>query len=300
MVSCVIGVDVGGTNIRLGAVTEDGTLLHKSHSSSDVVKGEGAGERLVQLIKEYSENISGMDICAVSIGFPSTLNRERTVVLSTPNVEGLNQVAFGERYKKVLGLPVFGEKDSCMLIYYDMLSYSFLKQGVSIGIYVGTGLGNVILLDGNPLAGKNGAAGELSHIPVLHHKDKCGCGLEGCLELYAGGRGLETIASTFYPGEFIGDIFKDHAEEDPVLEYLKGLAKAIAIEATLLDPDYICLGGGVLSMEAFPRTQLLDMIRTYTRHPMPSGNMEIVFSEQGIYNGVIGAGLYGWHRLKSK
>ena len=300
MVSCVIGVDVGGTNIRLGAVVEEGTLFHQSHISSKNIKGENAGERLLQLVKEYCETIPDMDVCAVSIGFPSTLNRERTVVLSTPNVDGLNQVAFGDRYTKALGLPVFGEKDSCMLMYYDMLSYPFLKKGLSIGIYVGTGLGNVILLDGGPLSGKNGAAGELSHIPVLHHDDKCGCGLEGCLELYAGGRGLESVAAACYPGEFIGGIFKDHTDEEPVLEYLKGLAQAISIEATLLDPDYLCLGGGVLHMEGFPQGRLLDLVKTYTRQPLPGENLEIVFSEQGTYNGVIGAGLYGWHRLNSK
>ena len=165
---------------------------------------------------------------------------------------------------------------------------------------MGTGLGNVILLDGEPLSGKNGAAGELSHIPVLHHDDKCGCGLEGCLELYAGGRGLESVAAACYPGEFIGGIFKDHTDEEPVLEYLKGLAQAISIEATLLDPDYLCLGGGVLHMEGFPQGRLLDLVKTYTRQPLPGENLEIVFSEQGTYNGVIGAGLYGWHRLNSK
>lgn len=298
MLPCIVGMDVGGTNIRLGAVTEDGRLIHEYKTSSGQIRGSQAGEKLLEILKEYCAALENIEICAVSIGFPSTMNRERTKVLSTPNIPGLDQAEFGVSYTEALGIPVWGEKDSCMLMYYDMKVNRISTDGLSIGIYVGTGLGNVIMLNGEPLPGKNGVAGELGHIPVIGRNERCGCGLEGCLELYAGGRGLKEVLAKHYPEEFIGDIFKNHAGEEPVEEYLKCLAQALCLEITILDPDHICLGGGVLNMEGFPTARLLELIKKYTRHPLPSDDLDIIFSKQdSVYNGVIGAGLYGWHRF---
>lgn len=301
MMDCVIGMDVGGTNIRLGAVNEKGELFYERSTSSRNVEGNDAGKKLLKILKEYCGSLRNVNIRAVSVSFPGILNRERTKTLSIPNVEGLSGVEFGETYSKVIGAPVWGDNDACMLMYYDMKVNQIPMEGMTIGIYVGTGLANVFMLNGEPYLGKNGVAGELSHIPVIGKEELCGCGLKGCLELYAAGKGLERICAKHYPGEFIGDIFKIHGEEAPLQEYVKMLAQAIAIEITLLDPDYLCLGGGVLNMERFPLEQLAELVKKYARQPLPAENLKIIFSRQsGAYNGVIGSGLYGWHRLKKQ
>lgn len=299
MMECVIGVDVGGTNIRLGAVNERGELFHEYAASSKTICGANAGDRLLELLMRYREDLGALRVRAVCISFPGILNRERTKTLSMPNVEGLSNVEFGESYSKALGIPVWGDNDACMLMYYDMKVNQIPMEGMTIGIYVGTGLANVFMLNGEPYLGKNGVAGELSHIPVIGKDDACGCGLNGCLELYAAGKGLERLCSRFYPGEFIGKIFLKHGGEAPLQEYVEMVAKAIAIEVTLLDPDYLCLGGGVLNMEGFPQERLCALVKQYARQPVPAENLEIIFSRQsGAYNGVLGCGLYGWNRLK--
>lgn len=167
MEPCIVGMDVGGTNIRLGAVIEDGRLLHEYKISSRQIRGTRAGEKLLDILKAYCNSLKDVGIRAVSIGFPSTMNKERTKVLSTPNIPGFNQVEFGVSYTKALGIPVWGEKDSCMLMYYDMKVNQVSMDGLSIGIYVGTGLGNVIMLNGEPLPGKNGILGTAKNYWML-------------------------------------------------------------------------------------------------------------------------------------
>lgn len=301
MMDCVVGVDVGGTNIRLGAINENGEIFYEYATSSRKIRGNEAGNKLLEIIKDYCENLSDVRVRAVSIGFPGILNKERTMTLSMPNVEGLSDVEFGETYSKAIGVPVWGDNDACMLMYYDMKVNHIPMEGMTIGIYVGTGLANVFMLNGEPYLGKNGVAGELGHVSVIGRTDQCGCGLKGCLELYAAGRGLEDVKAKYYPNDHIGEIFKKHVDEEPLQEYLHILAQALAIEVTLLDPDYLCLGGGVLNMEGFPKEQLVELVKRYSRQPLPAENLEVIFSKQlSPFNGVIGCGLYGWHRLKKQ
>ena len=311
MNEAILGMDIGGTNIRMGLITEEGKLFNEYRTSSDRIFGENAGKKLLEILRNYyadavksfsteASNKTDLNkIKALCIGFPSTLNRERTIVLNSPNVPGLNNFPFARIYTEALGIPVWGEKDSCALIYYDMKMNHIPIDGLSIGIYVGTGLGNIILLNGEPLAGKNGAAGELGHIPLSDREDPCGCGLTGCLELYAGGQALERIRQKYYPNDPISSLFKMHSGEKPLEKYIETLAKALVIEITLLDPDHICLGGGVLNMSDFPKEQLIERIRKYVRYPYPRNSMDICVSSQDTpYNGVIGAGLYGWHMYR--
>ena len=288
----IVGVDVGGTNVRIGLVDENGTLTDEKIFESRLIDGDDTSIKLLEYLESYIENLS-QAAEAVSIGFPSTLDKNRTTVVSTPNLRGLDNIEVKHLYENRLSLPVILEKDACMLLSYDTFVNKVSDNGILIGIYVGTGLGNIIMINGTPIVGKDGTAGELGHIPVANHNDLCGCGLRGCMEQYAGGKGLECIRAEHFPDTPIAQVFTKHADSVEIQQYIKYVASAVVTEINILNPDCIVLGGGVLSMADFPMDKLLARIGEMTRKPLPADTLKIIISaSDNPFNGVIGAGLY--------
>lgn len=288
----IVGVDVGGTHIRFGAVAEDNTLKKEAKVSSRIIEGDMAGERLLRLIEDFIASLDAA-VDAVSIGIPGTLNKERGAVVSVPNLKGLDHIEIKEPYQQRLGIPVFLEKDSCMLVYNDLEKYAIPRCGIVIGIYVGTGLGNIILVDGKPLVGKDGAAWELGHIPVFGKEDPCGCGLTGCMELYAAGKGLVRICAEKFPGTPIEKIFTAHGGDAEIKTFVGNIAMAVATEVNILNPDTLILGGGVLGMENFPYEDLLLHIKNLARKPVPADTLCIIRADcDQPFSGVTGAAIF--------
>lgn len=288
----VVGVDIGGTNIRIGAVD----ALHQLHNPIKTPTlpfcGTDVSAKLLRFIQSYLHDL-GEPVAAVTLGFPSTINKARTTVISTPNIPGLCNVNIKECFSNALNLPVFIEKDACMLAYCDLFQNGVSPDGVICGFYFGTGLGNVILIDGVPLVGKNGVACELGHVPTLDGAERCGCGLTGCLELYAAGRGLERLCAQTFPHSNLASIFVEHRDALELEGFVLAMAKAAATEINILNPDSIILGGGILAMDGFPVQCLMETIRRFTRKPLPADDLRFLLSDNSNpFNGVLGAALY--------
>ncbi|MGV8050046.1 MAG: allose kinase [Anaerolineaceae bacterium] len=296
----VVGVDVGGTHIRVGAVAEDNALIKDLIVFSSTVENKNTSVGLLNLIGEFIDG-SNIDVQAVSIGFPATLNKARTTVISSPNLKGLDGKEIKNSYQEKLGIPVFIEKDACMLLYNDLEKYKIDKTGIIIGFYVGTGLGNIILIDGKPLVGRDGVACELGHIPIIGKDDLCSCGLVGCLELYAGGKSLERIRKERFSKTQINKIFTEHGDDEEIRALVKNIAIAVVTEINILNPDSIILSGGVLGMENFPYAELIMDIKNMARKPIPGENLNIVRADtSNPFNGVIGAAIFARAMLNKK
>ena len=137
--------------------------------------------------------------------------------------------------------------------------------------------------------GKNGVSGELGHIPINGSTTHCGCGNEGCIENYAGGKFLVKYCQSSEID--IETVFSQMNEED-INSYIDFIAIAVATEINILDPEYVLLGGGVLSMDSFPYRLLEDKIHEHTRKPYPNDNLNLVFVTDDPQKGVIGAAMY--------
>ena len=286
----VVGIDIGGTNFRIGLADGTGDLLKfrklpvKSILTSDDVLGD-----IAAFIEGYAE---GEELDAVSIGFPATLNRDRTRVLQAPNLQFMENLPVVEHLSRRLGTRVFAERDVTMALSYDVRKYDVPTQGVIIGIYFGTGIGNAIMIDGHFLTGRNGTAGELGHIPVDGNDELCGCGLRGCIENLAGGKYL----AWNYPADEIAGVFENHSEE---LEgFIARMAACVAVEVNILDPEYVILGGGVLNMRGFPRERLHARILEHVRRPYPAGNLRVIYAEDEPQKSVQGAVYYALGKTK--
>lgn len=291
----VIGIDVGGTNIRIGAVGKSGELVaYKKFSTSLVLGVDEPVTALCELISSFITEERITDLGAVALGFPSTINKERTEVLSTPNIKGLDNIKIPEILEDFLNVPVFLEKDVAMLFYNDVYRNNVTLDGVVVGCYFGTGIGNVISVDGKLLIGKDGAACEIGHIPIYGNNKICGCGNKGCIETIASGRALEKLAVNCS----IKDVFLNITGE--INQFVDNMAIAVATEINILNPDVIILGGGVLSMNNFPKELLEERIYFHARKPLPADNLKYFYSKDEGMNGVFGAAYYARLKIAEK
>lgn len=299
---CVVGLDIGGTYCRIGLVDADNKLYHPQFTSTVELQKSGSfAEELKNFTAIYINNYQyDFDIRAISIGFPSTIDRDRRVILSTPNIKALNDIPIVSIYEKEFEIPIYINRDVNMLMFHDLKYFRIPKSSIALGFYVGTGLGNAIFLNNEILLGKNGVAGELGHIPALGNKKGCSCGNESCIEAIAAGRYLEELCQQRFPDTKIQDIYVKHGDDPEVIRQVEYIALPIATEINIFDPHYVILGGGILQMEEFPIERLESYIYKHTRKPYPAKGLKILYARSEQENGIIGAGIYGFYMLDNK
>lgn len=301
MTETILSLDIGGTNCRIGLVDREYQIYGQRIISTAALSAQGFMAGLTELIRGYVEQYEDtFRICAVSLGFPSTIDRTRRYVLSTPNIEGLDNIPVADHLEERLHLPVCLERDVNLLLLYDLQAFGLMGENTVIGIYFGTGIGNGIYIDGHLLYGRNGVAGELGHIPQLHTHCACGCGNPNCIEAVGGGKYLEELCETVFSGTWIKDIYRLHRDTPQIQTQIEAMAMTVASEVNILDPDYVILGGGLLQMADFPIDRLEEYIHRHTRKPYPEQNLRLLYSNAAQENGVIGAGIYGWRMCSQR
>lgn len=295
-----IGIDIGGTNFRIGLVSEKGEIHSFEKKSSNMFDGGDVVETLKTELTEYiAKNGSNKRIKAAAIGIPSIVSKDKKTIYSTPNLKGFDNIYFGDRLSNAIGFPVFIDRDVNFLLQNDVKKLALdTENKIICGFYVGTGYGNAILMNGKFLAGKNGAAGELGHIPLYGIEEECNCKNPGCSEVRCSGKRLEYLVKKHFPDTAIGDVFREHRENPVLLDYVRDLALPAATEINILDPDYIILAGGVLYMDCFPKDILVDEIHRRTRKPYPERTLDIRFSEHTQQSGVYGSGCFAHSQIK--
>lgn len=298
----VIGIDIGGTNFRIGSVSETGNLSYFEKKSSEKLNEQNAVEYLADEIQSYINRyeLDG-NVLAVTIGVPSIVSKDKSFVYSTPNLKGLEKIDLGHILEKELQISVTVDRDVNYLLSYDIHTHRLDEKNEKtiVGMYIGTGLGNAISIEGKLYVGKNGAAGELGHIPLYGLEETCACGNTGCMEIVCSGHTLQRLQKQYFSNTNIGDIFVKHKDDPKIKQYIETLAIPISTEITILDPDYIVLGGGVLMMNNFPIKELINSIKKCTRKPYPSNNLQFVFSEHTQSSGVLGGACLKWKTLQN-
>ncbi|MBR3179476.1 MAG: allose kinase [Clostridia bacterium] len=291
-------MDIGGTNCRMGLCDRDYALCEKKIVSTEQLIEQGFATELVALIRSFLSQYQKMyTVRGISLGFPATIDREKRIVLQAPAIPGVDGFAACDLLEKEFELPVFLEKDVIHLMRYDLNDLRLPLEGLLIGIYFGTGIGNAIFWNGKPYAGRNGVAGELGHIPQMNNLRSCSCGNIGCLEPFGGGKRLTELCQTEFADTPVKTVYREHLFAKSVQQQIDAMAIAVATEVNILDPDCVVLGGGLLQMEGFPVEQLETRIRSYVRKPYPERNLRLVYSKPNQENGIIGAGICGWEKL---
>lgn len=290
MGGAIIGIDIGGTYFRIGTVAEDACVsnFRKIPVGQVFFTDDPLGD-LTNFLRSY---LQGEQVRAISIGFPATLDARRQTVLQAPNVPFMENLPVVAALTEAFGIPIFIERDVTMALCYDCQKHEIPMEGIVCGIYYGTGIGNAISINGIPLVGRNGTAGELGHIPVDGCGALCGCGNRGCMETLAGGKALARMQEARYSETPIGELFAQHGGDEVLLQFVDRMAMAAATEINILNPHYILIGGGISSMKGFPRQRLLEQIYLHTRKPFPAEDLNILFTEDREDKAVVGAAIH--------
>ena len=292
----ILGMDIGGTNMRSAFVDAACNVEElKIDKTAEILVGNNVPDKLAAYTADLLEKRTTLPL-AITIGLPSTIDRTNRIVYSTPNIKGLDNVDIASRIEALCTIPVYVVRDVCLLLLYDIYDNNLKKDGFILGFYIGTGFGNALCLDGRIYTGRHGVAGELGHIPAFGKTDPCGCGNSGCIELYASGKRLVEIRDTCFPGMSFDCLLENNCEHPAITEFIETLAQGIASEITILDPEEIILGGGVIAQKGFPRKQLEQAIQKYTRKPYPAHDLRFIYSKESGENGIIGAGIFGFQK----
>ena len=253
----VLGIDIGGTNMRFALV--DGALHLRAYEqlSTQAVFAHGAQptQKLAQQIRAYcARHLQGEAPAAVSIGFPSTINRARTVVLQTPNIEGIpDNYAVVQELGGELGLPVYINRDVNNLLLFDLEDLGLTDCGCVTAIYFGTGLGNAVMLGQKLLLGlprRGGRAGPPARIrqPACVQMRQPQLPGDGCLGPCAGGHPGRTLPADAHSPA----VCPAHGHRGDAGFSWWAWPRWWRMEINLFDPDCMVLGGGLLTDGRLP------------------------------------------------
>ena len=263
----IVGIDVGGTNIVVGTVAQDGSeILGVESASTGAEKGPDAVvERIVELARRSMAQAPGREIAGVGIGSPGPLDTKTGVVLITPNLGWVN-MPLRDRVAAGLGLPATLDNDANCAVFGEW--WRGAARGVDhvVGLTIGTGIGGGIVLNGDIYRGASDAAGEVGHMTIDSTGRRCNCGNYGCLEAYASGpaiaaravEGIESGAESKLPGYVDGDLRRvtaqvvyaaAHDGDAYALEVVKETAKllgaGVANIVNIFNPEVVVICGGV-------------------------------------------------------
>jgi len=305
MKDLIIGIDIGGTNIRIGAVNRDGNITGFEKARSTVICGTGSTiENLKNFIASFMErNNVKQRIAAITIGFPSPVSKDKKTVYNCPNLPYCEDGGFDGKdvvtpLEAAFGIPVFIEKDAVFLLQYDITKQNLKGKGYTLGIYYGTGIGNMVYLGDRFLDGKHGVACDLGHIPFYLSDRYCTCGNRGCVEAYAAGHVLVSIWKENFPDTPFEKIFVLHKDHPLIRNFLEAMAIPFASELNIFDPDQVIIGGGVVEMEGFPMDILLGYVHEFARKPYPGDDFKLIRASNAVDIGVVGGAFYAMERLK--
>ena len=307
MENIIIGIDLGGTNLRIGAVTPDNKMRAPFVIKSSVIaEAENPIQKICEIIAAYRKENHIQQLDAISIGVPSSVENDKETVICTTNIRDKNgNVVFchtniAKKIREYFQVPVFVNNDVNNILLYDVVANHLENQKVVVGIYIGTGVGGAVMIDGELLEGKNGAVLDIGHMPFFGGDVQCSCGKKGCCECYASGWRLQEIRKEFYPDTEIQDMFTKHREEKPLKELVQACGNVYAIMATIFNPDTIIIGGGVPEMADFPQKDLEKVINESTGKDVMAYGFDYVYSREFVGKGVFGAAVFARRRLQER
>ena len=277
MSNFAIGVDLGGTNLRIAAVDEQGRLMEKVTLGTKTVLGrDHVLNDMCEAIRHASDKYKGAGkLLGVGIGVPGIIDMQTGMMRESPNLPGWADYPVRSEIEKRLGAPVILENDANVAA----LGEKWLGAGRHVGdmamLTLGTGVGGGLVLGGKIWHGMTGMAGEFGHMTVDPEGQLCGCGNHGCLEQYASATAImrmarEMIATGDAPGlakaasadaEFSArEIYNLAIQGDEQARRIfrrvgRALGIALATMVNGLNLEMYVIGGGVCSAwEAFSPT----------------------------------------------
>ncbi|MET3808342.1 glucokinase [Nakamurella sp. UYEF19] len=304
----VAGVDVGGTNIEVGLVSAD----HQVHGRAKANTPTGGPAEVLDTIAELVQSLGDRPI-AVGVGIPGVVDQGR--VLTVPNLQNWTEkVDLVDELGTRIDVPIALGNDANVGLLGEWVAGAAVGVRNVLGLWMGTGIGGGLILDGRPFTGSHGCAGEIGHMVVRQGGALCTCGRRGCAEAYAGRRSMRGIATAMVDAGRSTSLFAIRDEEQKGNLTSKVWARALdegdemagelfdtAIETlgvavgsvvNLLDLDLVVIGGGLAEkMGSTLADRIADACTPWMLQPNP--DLQFVVSTLGDDAGVVGAATLG-------
>jgi len=264
--SYAIGVDLGGTSVKLGIVSQQGKIIKKTAVET---KAEDGPQSVIGQIK-YGINIllhnNKFKLHGIGIGSPGTVSINNGIVENPPNFPGWKKIYLGRIIKKEFNTKVHVDNDANAAAIGEMIFGAGKNIDSFVMITLGTGVGGGIVFNRKIFRGEHGGAGEVGHITIDYKGEKCNCGSFGCIEAYAGNAYLIRRVKqdlNNYPNSMIWNLISKNpdnltpqiiniaAEKGDVFaksiikDMGKFLGAAFSSVSNLLDISTFIIGGGV-------------------------------------------------------
>jgi len=291
----VLAVDLGGTNLRMAAVTRDGQII--AHARTPSQKDWTAAGLIATLGRLADECgcVSGSDrrVVGFGVGVPANFNAEGvlTHVTNLPNLTGMNLKA---EVSAKFGVPVVLENDATAATIGENWLGASRDVRDSLMLTLGTGVGGGIIIDNEPFRGIDGTAGRLGHICVEPDGYPCGCGNRGCIEQYASATAIVRMArEKDLEVQNSLDVYNlAKAGDERALDVFKTMGRYLGITlgglVNALNPEMIVLGGGVATgMDAFSGHLRAELNKRAFHEP--ADRVQIVKGELKDNAGILGA-----------
>lgn len=260
-----VGIDLGGTFIKGGIVSEDGRILFKDKIPTAVEKSfEGIASDIAEFAASLSKRAE-VEIEAVGIGSPGTVDSKHGIVVYSNNINWKN-ANLGKAVSDKLNLPVSITNDANAAALGECFMGAGKNYKTVVLVTLGTGVGGGIVIDGKLFEGGYSAGAEIGHTLVKMNGERCTCGRRGCLEAYASATALirqTKRAMTRYPESkmwqlcggdlnavegktaFDGLSCGDVIAKRVVNKYIDYLAAGLTDICNVFRPDAVLLGGGI-------------------------------------------------------
>lgn len=298
----LIGVDVGGTNLRIGVV-QDERIVHEHRTQADLARlcktheaGAAWGHVIALLAEGLNDVISRYpDAAAIGLGFPGFIDPVGGRLTQSPNLPGLRNVDLAGDLAAAVKLPVIVENDASAAAYGEY-RLNAIDTDHLIYVGLGTGVGGGLIYADRILEGQHGMAMEIGHLTIEPDGRVCGCGNRGCMEQYASATGVTTTyklatgidksAQEVAVLAAKGDINARYAYELAGTSLGQGLAHIVKI----VDVTHVLIGGGLssawpLMKSTFERRFQHDLI------PALRNQVSVTISASSDQAGMIGAAL---------
>jgi glucokinase len=306
-----VGVDLGGTNLRVAAIDEKGKLVdqisiptHKEKGRDDVI--DRLSSEILRVAQRWASSYS---LAGIGVGIPGIINMKEGLLVMSPNLPGWENFNIRAQISQRVNSPIFLENDANAAALGEKWMGSGKDGNDLCFLTLGTGVGGGLILNGKIWHGKIGMAAELGHVTVYPEGRPCNCGNCGCLEAYASATGVVRSAEELLDAGKASEGLKREAAlqsqlnsaaiyrlamaGDPSsVEIYQGVGRALGIAIAgfinILDMDTFVLGGNAAdAWDAFANAMFEEVNKRsyiYARDPR-----RILKSSLGNQAGIYGA-----------
>ncbi len=299
--SLSIGIDFGGTSIKMGVVCGTDVI---AHAPSIATQEYDTPEQIITAIAQFVNILRKdyPDVKTIGMGMPGFVNFYQGTVFTLTNVPGWNNIPVKALLEEATGLPVYIDNDANCMAYAEWQLGAGKGKKHLICLTLGTGVGSGVIVNGELLRGATCSAGELGQTSIDYRGRRGHYGNRGALEDYVGNREIAVDARTLYAGNGVDKAIVDcsphaldraaRAGDEVAIKVWDELANKLACALMnccyMLNPEAIIIGGGVAKAKDLLFEPLKDIMNSQLARPLAE-QLEILPAQFGTEAGILGA-----------